>query len=100
LTKEKRVHSKARLIVLKGSIGAVSFVSWAVAKQFAAVSDSPSRVSITTPRYDQETGSCACSRMAYLRVISASLGEPSCKCVIPRAWRLGMWLGLMERLSS
>ena len=47
-------HSKARGIVEKGRIGAVSSMAWAVAKQLAAVSLSPSIDSITSPRLYQE----------------------------------------------
>ena len=48
-------HSKARGIVEKGRIGAVFSMAWAVAKQLAAVSLSPSIDSITSPRLYQET---------------------------------------------
>ena len=48
-------HSKAKGIVEKGRIGAVFSMAWAVAKQLAAVSLSPSIDSITSPRLYQET---------------------------------------------
>ena len=106
-------HSKARGMVEKGSMGAVLSMAWAVAKQLAAVSLSPSIDSITRPRLYQDTWSVGSSLriffqfqdqdmnlidmdsnlMAALRASSPRRGLPSFKWSRPSDWRLAKCLG-------
>ena len=57
----EKSYSKASGMVEKGRMGAVFSMACAVAKQFAAVSLSPSIDSITKPRLYQETWSVGSS---------------------------------------